>query len=49
MASQPEKWNLASPIDGYTWKTQDGLNTIEVRKDRLQRFYKHIERLKLNV
>lgn len=49
MASQPEKWNLAFPIDGYTWKTKDGLNSIEIRKDRLQRFYKHIEKLKLNV
>ena len=49
MASNPEKWNLDFPIDGYTWKTKDGVNTIEIRKERLQRFYKQIEKLKLNV
>ncbi len=48
MASAPELWNLASPIDGYTWKTKDGFNDIDTRRDRLKRFYAHIEKLKLN-
>jgi len=48
MASNPTRWNLDLPIDGYTWKTKDGQNDIEIRKNRLKRFYQQIEKLKLN-
>lgn len=48
MASSPEFWNLDFPIDGYSWKTKDGTNNLDIRRKRLQRFYSQIEKLKLN-
>lgn len=47
MIHEPKKWNIKEPIsDGYNWETVDGSNTLQIRKDRLKRFYELIEKLK---
>ncbi len=45
MASNASKWGVEDNPDSYLWKTIDNDNNIEIRKDRLQRFYKLIETL----
>ena len=47
MMESPERWNLELPTHYYNWRTKDNLNTIEIRKSRLNRLYELLDRLKI--